>query len=80
MLTGFDNQNESGDIHVTIGNEHKEESLRDYSVIQQNYMVGDRIVGTVSVLGPKRVPYSNIINVVNEVTGVVSGTLDEYLF
>ena len=62
------------EIKVTIGEENEDEKLRPYSVITSTYTVGD-VVGSVGVIGPKRMPYSRMIPLVDYVAGTISNML-----
>jgi len=63
-----------GETTVTIGQEHREEKLNDYSIITSVYKVGD-VVGTVGVLGPKRMSYSKIIPLVDYMARAIAAML-----
>lgn len=63
-----------GETTVTIGNEHREEKLKDYSVVTSIYKVGD-VVGTVGVMGPKRMSYSKMIPLVDYMARTIAEML-----
>ena len=58
-------------INVTIGEENKDEKLRPYSVISCTYDAGE-VVGSVGVIGPKRMAYSRMIPLVDYVARTIS--------
>ena len=53
---------------ITIGDENQEKDLRDYSVVTATYRVGNRSVGSIGVIGPMRMHYARVIQVLNEAT------------
>ncbi len=63
-----------GEATVTIGQEHCEEKLRHYSIVTSVYKVGD-VVGTVGIIGPKRMAYSKIIPLVDHMARTIASLL-----
>ena len=51
------------DINVYIGDENEKEQLKDFSVITFKHKVGNRDLGTIGIIGPKRMDYSKVISV-----------------
>lgn len=51
------------DINVYIGDENDNEQLKDFSVITFKHSVGDKDLGTIGIIGPKRMDYSKVISV-----------------
>lgn len=51
------------DINVYIGNENKKEELKDFSIITFKHKVGNKDLGTIGIIGPKRMDYSKVISV-----------------
>ncbi len=45
---------------ITIGSENPEKQFSDYSMITKEYRIGDAL-GTVGIIGPKRMEYSRIV-------------------
>jgi heat-inducible transcriptional repressor len=60
----------AGDVHVSIGSEHRLEPLRDCSFIVGRY--GTDAVGFVGVLGPTRMDYARSIGAVRYVGSLMS--------
>ena len=46
-----------------IGDENEKEQLKDFSVITFKHKVGNRDLGTIGIIGPKRMDYSKVISV-----------------
>lgn len=53
--------NPSG-ITVKIGTENKISAMENCSLITATYSIGEKQIGTVAVLGPKRMDYSRVIS------------------
>ena len=51
------------DINVYIGEENKKEELKDFSVVTFKHKVNGKDLGTIGILGPKRMNYSKVISV-----------------
>lgn len=61
-----------GDVHVSIGGEHRLEPLRGCSLVFARYGAGERTVGYVGVVGPTRMDYPRTIGAVRYVGGLMS--------
>ena len=51
------------DIHVYIGEENHKEELKDFSVVTFKHKVNGKDLGTIGIIGPKRMDYSKVISV-----------------
>lgn len=51
------------DISIYIGDENRNEELKDFSIITFNHKVHGKSVGTIGVIGPKRMDYSKVISI-----------------
>ena len=58
-------------ISITIGQEHKEELVKNCSLISAPYKIGD-IQGTIAVLGPTRMRYEKVTALVDYVSKSIS--------
>ena len=54
---------------IVIGSEAGEQALEAISLVAAPYLVGDRIVGMLGVLGPRRMPYARLTAVVRFTAG-----------
>jgi heat-inducible transcriptional repressor len=61
-----------GEVHITIGREHRHESLRDCSLVVGRYGVSGNVVGFVGVVGPTRMDYARSIGAVRYVGSLMS--------
>lgn len=56
------------DINVYIGGENEKEELKDFSVITFKHRVGNKDIGTIGIIGPKRMDYSKVISVMKYIS------------
>ncbi len=61
-------------VEVTIGNENGFD-VANISIVTANYRIGD-VYGVVGVMGPRRMPYSRIIPLVQHTASVLDKTLN----
>ena len=63
------------DVKVQIGGQGKIADLKDLSVITTSYSYGNKIVGVLGIIGPKRMEYEKMMALVKSVSTVVNGFL-----
>ena len=63
LMTDILNSGFAKDINVYIGDENEKEELKDFSIITFKHKVGDKDMGTIGIIGPKRMDYSKVISV-----------------
>ena len=65
-------------LRITIGEENPFTEMRDCTMITSTYMYRNQVLGILGVIGPRRLPYPEIISIVNDtarqVTDVLSRT------
>ena len=66
---------EDGGVRVTIGDENPSEEMRACTLITSAYLYRDQILGILGVVGPRRLPYPDIMSVVDETAKHVTDTL-----
>jgi heat-inducible transcriptional repressor len=59
-------------VQVIIGKENESEDIHDYSVVISRYGIPGEAVGTISVIGPTRMPYTRTIATVDYLSLVLS--------
>jgi len=62
-------------ISITIGAEHDEPSLEEFTVVTAEYHVGP-LAGVIGVIGPTRMPYEKVISLVSHTSRLLSDLLD----
>ena len=60
-----------------IGRENPVEEMRECSLVTATYTYHDRVLGILGVVGPKRMPYSKMIPLVDETARLVSQSLSQ---
>src|SRR5712692_3814568 len=62
-------------LNVTIGEENPYAEMRQCTLITSTYLYRDQVVGILGVVGPRRLPYPDVIAVVNETARHVTDAL-----
>lgn len=57
------NSGVADDINVFIGDEKENDQLKDFSIVTFKHKVGNKDLGTIGIIGPKRMDYSKVISV-----------------
>jgi len=63
LNTGFAN-----DINVYIGDEKQNEQLKDFSIVTFKHKYKNKDLGTIGIIGPKRMDYSKVISVMKYIS------------
>lgn len=63
-------------VKVTIGSEHSDERMADYSMIATRYRIGETF-GTIGLIGPKRMNYARLMSLVGYVANTLTSQLGE---
>lgn len=63
-----------GGLTVTIGGEHADPRLAEFTLVTASYRVGE-VSGVIGVLGPTRMPYDKIIGLVDHTSRLVEGLM-----
>ena len=64
-------------VVVRIGKEHETAALRPFSVVAASYGLPQRRLGTISLVGPKRMDYKQAIATVRETASILSDLVGE---
>jgi heat-inducible transcriptional repressor len=62
-------------VRVMIGDENPVGEMRECTLITSTYMYRDQVLGILGVVGPRRLPYPDVISVVNETARQVTEAL-----
>ena len=62
-------------ISITIGAEHDDPRLEDFTVVTAEYHVGS-LAGVIGVIGPTRMPYEKVISLVSHTSQLLSDLLE----
>ena len=69
LNTGF-----AKDINVYIGDEKGNKKLKDFSIITFKHRYQDKDLGTIGIIGPKRMDYSKVISVMKYISKKLNGS------
>ena len=72
LNTGF-----AKDINVYIGEENEKEELKDFSVVTFKHRIGNKDLGTIGIIGPKRMDYAKVISVMKYISKKLNDTNNE---
>lgn len=61
------------DINVFIGDENENEQLKDFSIVTFKHTMGNKDLGTIGIIGPKRMDYSKVISVMKYISKKLNG-------
>ena len=59
------------DINIYIGDDNANDELKDFSVITFKQKINDKEMGTIGIIGPKRMDYSKVISVMKYIKGLM---------
>jgi heat-inducible transcriptional repressor len=62
-------------VRVTIGEENSIDAMRECTLITSTYMYRDQVLGILGVVGPRRLPYPEVMSIVNETARQVTEAL-----
>lgn len=65
-------------VKVLIGSEAELPDIAECSIVVSNYGYENQVLGTVGIIGPKRIPYGEIITLVERVANCLSQALRQY--
>jgi heat-inducible transcriptional repressor len=65
-------------VRVRIGAENDLQELRNVSLVTTTYRLGDKSVGVLGILGPKRMEYARMISLVDHVSQMVSRSMESW--
>ena len=68
LIADMLNSGFADDINIYIGGEDEKEILKDFSVVTFKHKVGNKDMGTIGIIGPKRMDYSKVISVMKYIS------------
>ena len=63
-------------ITVSIGDENYKPQAKDCSIISAEYSFGNRPIGKIELIGPRRINYSKVIAIMSEVIKELNAILN----
>lgn len=68
-------RSETPGITITIGNEHRDPKLENFTIVTAQYHSGS-VAGVIGVIGPTRMPYDKVISLVTHTSRLLTDLLD----
>lgn len=65
------------DINIYIGEENEKDELKDLSIVTFKHTVGNKDLGTIGIIGPKRMDYSKVISVMKYISKKLNEKFDD---
>jgi heat-inducible transcriptional repressor len=75
ILRLLDISSQAEGVRIYIGGESQVVPFEDLSIVSAPYEVDGRVVGTLGVIGPTRMPYDRMIQIVDITSKLVSNAL-----
>ncbi|HLS61481.1 MAG TPA: heat-inducible transcriptional repressor HrcA [Virgibacillus sp.] len=69
-------KNKQDGIKVTIGNENKVDAIKNFSLITASYELSENQMGTIALLGPTRMEYRKVINILSALSNEMTDALN----
>jgi heat-inducible transcriptional repressor len=70
-------ENMKKDMIITLGDELALPEAKDFTIITTQYRINDENVGTINLIGPRRLDYSKIVSIINNVKDELNKKLSE---
>lgn len=77
ILNLLDQALEADGVQIFIGNESGYETFNNCSIVTSSYSVDGRLVGSLGVIGPTRMPYDKVITAVDITAKLLSAALNQ---
>ena len=74
----LDNAGQAEGVRIFIGGESQVVPFEDLSIVSSPYEVDGKVVGTLGVIGPTRMPYDRMIQIVDITSKLVSNALSHH--
>ena len=66
-------------IKMLIGKENTIEEIKECSIVSATYSKGDIVLGTIGIIGPKRMDYSKVVSMMEYMNGVIANELNKLI-
>ncbi|MGB4588128.1 MAG: heat-inducible transcriptional repressor HrcA [Clostridiaceae bacterium] len=70
-------ENMKKDMIITLGDELGLPEAKDFTIITTQYRINDENVGTINLIGPRRLDYSKVVSIINNVKDELNKKLSE---
>lgn len=69
---------DSNKLSVSIGSENSFEEVKECSIVKVSYGIGDKTIGKIGVIGPRRMNYSKVIGVMKGLADTLNSMLRDH--
>ena len=73
LMSDMLNSGFAEDINIYIGEENEKDELKDFSIVTFKHKVGNKDMGTIGIIGPKRMDYAKVISVMKYISKKLNG-------
>ena len=73
LMSDMLNSGFAKDINIYIGEENEKEELKDFSIVTFKHKIGNKDMGTIGIIGPKRMDYSKVISIMKYINKKLNG-------
>ena len=77
LLQLLDASRHAPGVHIFVGNESGLAGLDECSIVSAPYAADGRIIGTLAVVGPKRMHYEKVVPIVDITAKLLSNALSQ---
>lgn len=78
LMRLLDETSQAAGIRIYIGGENQSIPLEELSVVSAPYAVNGKVVGTLGVIGPTRMPYQRMIEIVDITSRMIGQALSQH--
>lgn len=78
LLTNVFSEDEN-DFCVSIGCENGNEKIKDCSIVKATYNIADKTVGTIGIIGPKRMDYARVVGILKSISNILNEVFEKTL-
>jgi heat-inducible transcriptional repressor len=77
LLRLLDTSSKAEGVRIYIGGESQLVPVEQLSIVSSPYQIDGKVVGTLAVIGPTRMPYDRMIQIVDITSKLVSNALTQ---
>jgi heat-inducible transcriptional repressor len=74
-LLCVDKKNHKNEIRILIGCENSVEQMKECSVVSAGYQIGEKLFGSIGILGPTRMNYARAVSTLHQVEKIINAFL-----
>jgi|LSQX01.3.fsa_nt_gb heat-inducible transcriptional repressor len=73
-------KNKNSKISIVIGKENEFTKIKNCSVIMTNYSIGEKVIGSIGIIGPTRMEYAKVVSSLEFLTMHLNSILTKLLY